>query len=192
VTDVIRGGTADQETADLAREWALRAVLEIVRVSSDRLAPRPVPRDGSDPNVSVSIADPITKLRVATKLKFAARQLTLDYARRARGAGHSWEEIGVALGLDLLDETGVSVADAAFDFAVGTAAFGRCSFAWVCCACRRTVIDHGPQGRHPADGEDGHASQCPRLASRRDPVRQGLALRARTANVTGGGRDDRR
>jgi hypothetical protein len=57
------------------------------------------------------------------------------------------------------------VADAAYHYATGTTAFGRSSFAWVCPACRDTVIDRGPQAGHPADREDGHADGCPRLAT---------------------------
>jgi hypothetical protein len=41
-------------------------------------------------------------------------------------------------------------ADAAYDYAAGTTVFGRASFAWVYSACRGTVIDRGPQARHPA------------------------------------------
>jgi len=93
------------------------------------------------------------------------RRLVLDYARQARKEGHSWQEIGVALGFTAVADSGASVADAAYDYAAGTIGFGRASFAWVCSACRSTVIDRSPQAGHPANTEEGHADGCGRLAA---------------------------
>jgi hypothetical protein len=93
------------------------------------------------------------------------RRLILDYVRQAREDGHPWQEIGMALGFRAGIDSAVSVADAAYDYAADTAGFGRVSFAWVCSACRSTIIDRGPQAGHPADIEEGHADDCRRLAA---------------------------
>ena len=126
---------------------------------------RPMFRDHPGLDAAVTDAEPMIGLRVATMLKFAARQLTLEYARQARESGHDWLEIGAALGFERLAEPGISVAAAAYDYATGTAAFDRRSFAWVCPACRGTIIDHGPEAGSPADCEEGHADGCRRLAT---------------------------
>jgi hypothetical protein len=101
-------------------------------------------------------------LEAAAKLTSAVRQLIRDYARQAREDGRSWREIGLAIGLGGVPDTG-DVADAAYDHLAGTTAFARSAFAWVCPVCRSTVIDRGPQAGHPADCEEGHTDGCPRL-----------------------------
>jgi hypothetical protein len=101
----------------------------------------------------------------ATQLKFAVRRLTAEYARLAREEGRSWREIGVALGLKDMADADVDVADVAYEHLAGAPSSWRPAFAWVCPACRSTVLDHGPQAGHPADCEDGHADGCPRLVA---------------------------
>jgi hypothetical protein len=122
-------------------------------------------RDRPDLDLTIMDADAMTGLECAAKLTSAVRRLVLDYTRQAREDGHSWQEIGVALGSKAVADSGASVADVAYDYAAGTTGFGRASFAWVCSACRSTVIDRGPQVGHPADSEGGHADDCRRMAA---------------------------
>jgi hypothetical protein len=156
---------ARQQAADLARRWAARAVLGIVRDSGGQVVERPVFRDRPDLDLKVTGADALAGLRAAAGLKQASRVLSLDYVRYAREDGHSWHDIGVALGFSDDTESGISAAGAAYDYAAGTAASAWCSFAWVCQHCRATIIDHGPEAGHPADCEEGHADGCTRLAA---------------------------
>lgn len=123
-------------------------------------------RDEPALGLGVADAEPLSGLAAATKLKFAVRRLPVEYARLAREEGHSWHDIGVALGLKDMADTGMDVADVAYEHLVGThSSWRRPAFAWACPACRSTVIDHGPQAGHPADCENGHADGCPRLAA---------------------------
>ncbi len=81
----------------------------------------------------------------------------------------AWRQIGEALRLGpVAEERGVSLAEAAFDYAAGAEharPFETLSFAWTCPACRGFVLDRGPFGDHPVDGEPGHAEGCERLAA---------------------------
>ena len=165
MTNSVNGEPLPGKTGDPVRRWAWRAVLGIVLESGGRIAARPIFRDKPDLDLTVADADSMSGLEAATKLASAVRRLILDYARQAREDGHSWQEVGVALGIKPVDDSGVSVADAAYDYAAGTPGFGRASFAWVCSVCRGTVIDRGPQAGHPADTEEGHADDCRRLAA---------------------------
>ena len=85
--------------------------------------------------------------------------------RRAREYGHSWRDIGTALGLDGASGDGLSAAEAAYNQVAGEPAFRARSFAWVCPGCRATVIDRGPEAGRPEDCEEGHAEGCIRLAA---------------------------
>jgi hypothetical protein len=132
VTDRHSSCGTSEKTVELARQWAQRAVLSIVRESGGQTVARPVFRDRPDLDMTVTENESLGGLQAAVQLKHAAMRLTLEYARQAREDGHSWQEIGVALGFVRLAESDVSVASAAYDYAVGTTALGRASFAWVC------------------------------------------------------------
>ena len=149
----------------LTRQWARRAVLGIVRESGGRTVARLVFRGQPGLDLTITDADPMSGLKAAATLTSAARRLTLDYARQAREDGRSWREIGLAIGPGGVPEAAGDVADAAYDDLAGTTAFAQSAFAWVCPACRNMVIDRGPQAGNPADCEEGHASECPRLAA---------------------------
>ena len=158
-------GALLDKTRNLARQWARRAVLGIVRESGGRTVARPVFRSQPDLDLTIADAEPMSGLEAAATLTSAVRRLILDYARQGREDGHSWREIGLAIGLGRVPEAGGDVADVAYDDLAGTTAFAQSAFAWVCPACRNTVIDRGPQAGNPADCEEGHASGCPRLAA---------------------------
>lgn len=157
-------GTTRSQVADLARQWATRAVLGIARESGGRVVNRPAFPDRPDLNLTITGTNAMVGLQAAIALKHAARKLSLDYVRHAREDRHSWQDIGIALGFSDDPEAGISAAEAAYTYAAGTTPAWR-SFAWVCLQCRATIIDHGPEAGHPADCEQGHADDCTRLAA---------------------------
>jgi hypothetical protein len=81
----------------------------------------------------------------------------------------SWHEVGGALGVaELAQERGSSVAEAAWECAAGRPAHlseQPGEFRWTCSDCGEVVSDRGPGGRSPAEGEQGHAEGCHRLAA---------------------------
>jgi len=160
----VHDGAPRPQAADLARQWAARAVLGIAGESGGQVVHRPVFRDRPDLNLKLTTAEPMAGLRAAAGLKQATRQLLLDYVRYAREDSHPWRDIGLGLGYSDDPDSGISAADAAYDFAAGTMSAWR-SFAWTCQHCRATIIDRGPEAGHPADCEEGHTDDCARLAA---------------------------
>ena len=121
---------------------------------------------------AVPDVEPLTGARTARDIELGARRAARDYLRAAREAGHSWDQIGHALGLAPnadADQAGLTVAEAAYSYAAGSpytdtaARYGR-SFPWRCLACDHTISDRGLIAG-PADDELGHAEDCGRLAA---------------------------
>ncbi len=164
VTNQTGGGTTRKQIADLAWQWSTRAVLGIVRESGSQVVDRSVLPDRPDLLLKITGTNAMAGLQAAVALKHAARKLSLDYVRYAREDGHSWRDIGIALGFSDDPEAGISAPEAAYDYAAGTTPAWR-SFVWVCLQYRATIIDHGPEAGHPADCEQGHADDCTRLAA---------------------------
>jgi hypothetical protein len=164
VANQASSGTTRSQIADLARQWATRAVLGIARESGGRVVNRPALPDRPDLNLKITGTNAMAGLQAAVALKHAVQKLSLGYVRYAREDGHSWRDIGIALGFSDDPEVGISAAEAAYNYAVGTTPAWR-SFAWVCPQCRATIIDRGPEAGHPADCEEGHADGCFRLAA---------------------------
>ena len=77
MADQVSGDTARKQIADLARRWAARAVLGIVRESGGQVIDRPAFRDRPDLDLKVTGASPIAGLQAAAGLRQAARSLTL-------------------------------------------------------------------------------------------------------------------
>jgi hypothetical protein len=165
VTDAQKSGTTRENAADLARQWARRAVTAVAEASGGTTVTRPMFCGRPDLGSTVTDVEPLAGLQAAASLKHAARRLAFEYVRQAREADDSWHEIGVALGLEHLAECGLSVAGAAYDYAAGGPDARSRSFPWVCPACQATVIDFGPEAGNPEDQEHGHATDCPRLAA---------------------------
>jgi hypothetical protein len=157
--------TTREKAADLARQWARRAVTAMAEASGGKTVTRPMFRGRPDLDSTVTDVEPLAGLQAATSLKHAARRLALECVRQAREAGHSWHAIGVALGFGHLAEADMSIAGAAYDYAAGGPDVWSRSFPWVCPVCQATVIDHGPEAGNPEDQEQGHAADCPRLAA---------------------------
>jgi hypothetical protein len=90
----------------------------------------------------------------------------VSQVRRAREAGHSWEEVGRTLAFK--PDADRTVAEAAYEQMTGSATSWSSHgplFVWRCTACVRVISDRGPYERHPADNESGHAEDCSRLAA---------------------------
>lgn len=98
----------------------------------------------------------------------AARFAVRGYIREA---GHTWQEIGQALGVTPgggADHEGPTVADAAYSYAAGRpdpqAPCRPRSFHWHCQSCDQAISDQGEMA-NPADDEIGHTGDCPGLAA---------------------------
>ncbi len=148
---------------------ARRAVIGLARDRGFEFTSRPeFPGSGT----AVPDVEPLTGARTARDIELGARRAARDYLRAAREAGHSWDQIGHALGLAPnadADQAGLTVAEAAYSYAAGSpytdtaARYGR-SFPWRCLACDHTISDRGLIAG-PADDELGHAEDCGRLAA---------------------------
>jgi hypothetical protein len=128
--------------------------------------------------MTVHDLEPLTGARAARDIELASRHAARRYIRQAREAGHSWDQIGHALGLTPggdADQARRAVAEAAYTYATGSldtdtdtdtdtaARYGR-SFVWRCASCDQAISDHGLIGG-PHDNEIGHAGDCGRLAT---------------------------
>ena len=146
-----------------AHSLALRALLDLARDAGTPIIARPAFR-GS--HATVPDVEPLAGLNVSRRLELAAREHAADYVRAAREAGHSWHDIGTALGLvpgGDVQQAGETVADAAFTYAAGhpdtetARRYGR-SVTWTCGSCDELISDCGLISG-PADDERGHAPE---------------------------------
>lgn len=152
-----------------ARDAARRAAVNLARDAGASAITRPL-FHGAD--TTVQDIEPLAGMRAAREIELGARHTAHGYIRAAREAGHSWHEIGTALGLTPgadADQAGQTVGEAAYTYAAGrpdaetARQYGR-SFAWTCRSCDRVVSDHG-LCNGPAEDERGHAEGCQRLAA---------------------------
>jgi hypothetical protein len=164
-------GGAPQDDAAVTREWALRAVLGMVLESGGTTVTRSIFRSRPEVDMTVRDASPVAGLRAARRLQLAAEGLTRGYIQQAREDGHTWHEIGTALGLPRSEaDQETSLPQAAYNHAMGDSQSDHSwssqrAFTWTCTDCRNVISDHGPEAGHPEDAESGHASQCRRLAA---------------------------
>ena len=145
-------------------ELAEAAAAAVARIGR-QLGAEAVP-EGADP---AQLLAPAAALRVSRQVELAARNEVRVHIRRAREDGQSWHQIGGLLGFGpLAADTGVSVADYAFDYTVGPRSaspwFDPPVFTWTCPACEQMISDRGPVIM-PAADEAGHAADCGRLAA---------------------------
>ena len=164
---------ADHEARDKAlragRLAARRTAIDLALAAGATITSRPL-----FPGAQTTMQDvePLAGLRATRDLELGVRYIATYYVRDARGAGHTWQEIGEALGITPNGEpelAGDSIAEAAYSYATGRPdsdaawRYGR-SFAWRCASCDGVISDKGPFD-HPADSEPGHADDCIRLAA---------------------------
>ena len=148
---------------------ARRALTDLARDRGAEFITRP---NFPGSRMTVHDLEPLTGARAARDIELAARHDAREYLRRAREAGHSWDQIGQALGVAPnadADQAGLSVAEAAYTYAAGNPytdtamRYGR-SFVWRCRSCDHAISDRGLIAG-PADDEPGHTDNCPRLAA---------------------------
>jgi hypothetical protein len=155
----------ERDGAITRARWQLQAlVLELAREAfGDSAVERRARYDGDQ--FSEHAPTPLAGAWAAHQLWRCARGEMVSQVRRAREAGHSWEEIGRTLAFK--PDADRTVAEATFEQMTGSAApwSPHCpSFVWRCAACVRVISDRGPYERHPADNESGHSEDCVRLA----------------------------
>ena len=120
MTDHLNGGTPRDEAIVAARDWARRAALGMVRDSGRTVVARPVFHSRPDLDMTVRDAESMAGLRAARRLQVAAEGLARGYMQQAREDGHTWHEIGTALGLArMAADQETSLSQAAYDHAVG-------------------------------------------------------------------------
>ena len=152
-----------------SRDHARQAVAGLARCRGAEFTTRE-----ADHSSGITVRDlkPLDGARAARDIELGARHAARDYIRQAREAGHSWDQIGHALGVAPnadADQTGLTVAEAAYTYAAGnpytdtTIRYGR-SFVWRCRSCDQAISDRGLIAG-PADDEPGHTGNCPRLAA---------------------------
>jgi hypothetical protein len=150
-----------------ATHTARRAIISLARDRGAELTSRPIV-----PGSGLTIRDPppLDGARAARDIELGARHAARDYIRAARESGHTWDQIGHALGLAPdTNRTEESVAEAAYTYTAGSPRtdtairYGR-SFLWRCRSCDQAISDRGLIAG-PADNEPGHAGDCPRLAA---------------------------
>jgi hypothetical protein len=151
------------------RDHARQAVAGLARSRGAKFTTRDADRGSGMTDRDL---EPLTGACAARDIELGARHAARDYIRQAREAGHSWDQIGHALGVAPnadADQTGLSLAEAAYTYAAGNpytdtaVRYGR-SFTWRCRSCDQAISDRGLIAG-PADAEPGHTGNCPRLAA---------------------------
>ena len=160
--------TAEQRRA-AARATARAETFRLARDSGAGLVTRPM--FSPDKEQTIRDVEPLAGARAARDLELAARGTARGYIRQAREAGHSWDEIGLALGVipgGNAGQAGMTVAEAAYTYAAGCpdtqAPWRPRAFTWTCRSCDQAISDQGLIAG-PADDEHGHADNCSRLAA---------------------------
>jgi hypothetical protein len=157
------------ERAAKGHDAAHRAAFGLARDQGAEFITRKL-YQGSD--ITVRDLPPLEGAQAARDIELGARRAARSYIRQARQAGHSWEQIGQALGLAPgadADQAGRTVAEAAYTYAAGNPhtdtamRYGR-DFFWKCRSCDQHISDQGLIAG-PADNELGHAEGCPRQAA---------------------------
>ncbi len=150
-----------------ARQTARREAFRLARDTGAPIIERPMYSRDKEP--TVRDVEPLAGARAARDLESAAEGAARDYIRQAREAGHGWDQIGHALGLQPGgDQDGATPADAAYTYAAGRpdteAPWRPRSFGWTCRSCDQNITDRGLiQG--PGDDELGHSENCAQLAA---------------------------
>ena len=107
-------------------------------------------------------ADYLAAAAAARSVAYAAESLARDYARRARGAGRSWDEVAAALKFDAAGHDDPSVEAFLWVAPTPSQRFDSIVTSWECASCAARVTDRGPFGGHPEEVEEGHLDSCAR------------------------------
>jgi hypothetical protein len=166
MTEPDTSARAAERRMSAVRETARRETFRLARDSGAQIVTRPLFRGEKEP--TVRDVEPLAGARAAHDLELSARGVVRGYIRQAREAGHGWDQIGRALGLDASGRGEATPADAAYTYAAGRREseppWEPRYFGWICRSCDEAITDRGLiQG--PVDDELGHADDCPRLAA---------------------------
>ncbi len=107
-------------------------------------------------------ADYLAAAATARSVASTAESLARDYARRARGAGRSWDEVAAALKFDAAGHDDPSVEAFLWVAPTPPQRFDSIVTSWECASCAARVTDRGPFGGHPEEVEEGHLDSCAR------------------------------
>ncbi|RZT88793.1 hypothetical protein EV383_5740 [Pseudonocardia sediminis] len=156
-----------------AASGRIRELLRRIAVEAFGSTETEVPIPGFTVFTDRKLDDPFAGIRAALLMRTVAEGQLYEYARAARAAGRSWDEVGAAL--DLSSGEYRPVGEAAFDWLVcgrvpdpepdGVRSFRTPSAYWRCSTCDGLVTDHGQFEGNPANSEDGHAKGCARHAA---------------------------
>ncbi|MFG1635624.1 hypothetical protein ACGFKX_12405 [Pseudonocardia alni] len=151
----------------------IRELLRRIAVEAFGSTETEVPIPGFTVFTDRRLDDPFAGIRAALLMRTVAEGQLYEYARAARAAGRSWDEVGAAL--DLPSGEFRPVGEAAFDWLVcgrvpdpepdGVRSFRTPCAYWRCSTCDGLVTDHGPFEGNPANSEDGHVKGCTRHAA---------------------------
>ncbi|WP_226367839.1 hypothetical protein [Pseudonocardia sp. ICBG162] len=148
----------------------IRELLRRIAVEAFGSTETEVPIPGFTVFTDRRLDDPFAGIGAALLMRTVAEGQLYEYARAARAAGRSWDDIGAAL--DLPSGEYRPVGEQAFDWLVcgrvpdsepeGVRSWRTPSAYWRCPSCDGVVTDHGPCGSHPDDIESGHTDGCAR------------------------------
>ena len=113
------------------------------------------------PGYSTLVDRPADYLAAAAAA-YTAESLARDYARRARGAGRSWDEVAAALQFDAAGHDDPSAEAFLWVAPTPSQRFDSIVTSWECASCAARVTDRGPFGGHPEEVEEGHLDSCAR------------------------------
>lgn len=120
--------------------------------------------------------EPLAGPRAARLVADVTAGALREWALRARGAGRTWDDVGVALELPVRSQDGTR-AEAAWDWLIerrppAPATQPHPSAVWTCTTCRARVRDAGPFATHPDDREVGHDDDCARRTAALEAFRR--------------------
>ncbi|GLZ49488.1 hypothetical protein Acsp06_56730 [Actinomycetospora sp. NBRC 106375] len=161
------------------REQAASATREHVRrvaVSAYEAHEIEEPIEGFHGLSRTVLDEPLAGLRAAQLVADVTAGALREWALRARGAGRTWDDVGVALELPVWSHDGTR-AEAAWDWLIERRPLAPAtqpppSAVWTCTTCRARVRDAGPFATHPDDREVGHDDDCARQTAALEAFRR--------------------
>jgi hypothetical protein len=153
-----------RDPSDVLRAGTERVVFDLLRAQHGphAITQRPISARITSPHDQP--ADYTAGIAAARMVADHANRLVNEYARKARGHGHSWRELAEALGIEPDDEGYTDPAVVAFELVAPQPSmrFDPRRVAWACASCGESITDRGPYEGHPVDNQSGHAANCAR------------------------------
>ncbi len=155
--------------------WELQTAIELVARDVHGAQIVQVPIDGMQRVTKPMLDDPLAGVRAALLARNVAVAQMRAYAEQARGAGHSWDDVAEALGIEATEDDEPRAEQAYRLLIEGRPLpidepswFHRPKAWWTCTTCGQQVADHGPFESNPDDIEQGHTDSCSRRATNLD------------------------